>query len=65
MADDERDREPEQTERLPRTGLRVPVPKRKDVMDAIRKVREPDEQKEGNQSRFRSNLPRKVRKLRT
>jgi hypothetical protein len=43
MADDERDQEPEQTERLPRTGLHVPVPKRKDVMDAIRKVSEPDE----------------------
>ncbi|HEX5309088.1 MAG TPA: hypothetical protein VFW38_08415 [Solirubrobacteraceae bacterium] len=46
MADDQRDQEPEQTERLPRTGLRVPVPKRKDVMDALRKVSEPgkDEQ---------------------
>lgn len=40
---DERDQEPEPTERLPRTGLRVPVPKRKDVMDALRKVSEPDE----------------------
>jgi hypothetical protein len=38
----ERDQEPEPTERLPRTGLRVPVPKRKDVMDAIRKVAEPE-----------------------
>ncbi|MFI5010026.1 MAG: hypothetical protein ACHQDY_07105 [Solirubrobacterales bacterium] len=42
MTDDERDQEPEPTERLPRTGLRVPVPKRKDVMDALRKVSEPD-----------------------
>jgi hypothetical protein len=42
MADDERDQEPEPTETLPKTGLRVPVPKRKDVMDAIRKVSEPD-----------------------
>jgi hypothetical protein len=42
MADDERDQEPEPTERLPRTGLRVPIPKRKDVMDALRKVSEPD-----------------------
>lgn len=43
MTDDQRDQEPEATERLPRTGLRVPVPKRKDVMDALRKVSEPDE----------------------
>jgi hypothetical protein len=43
MADDQPDQEPEPTERLPRTGLRVPVPKRKDVMDALRKVSEPDE----------------------
>lgn len=42
MANDERDQEPEPTERLPRTGLHVPVPKRKDVMDALRKVSEPD-----------------------
>lgn len=37
MADD-----PEPTETLPKTGLPVPVPKRKDVMDAIRKVAQPD-----------------------
>jgi hypothetical protein len=43
MPDEDHDQEPEQTERLPRTGLRVPVPKRKDVMDALRKVSEPDE----------------------
>ena len=43
MADDQRDQDQEPTERLPRTGLRVPVPKRKDVMDALRKVSEPDE----------------------
>lgn len=38
--------EPEQqpkTQRLPKTGLEVPVPTRKSVMDAIRKVSEPDE----------------------
>jgi hypothetical protein len=49
MADDERDQESEATERLPRTGLRVPVPKRKDVMDAIRKVSEPDEPEQDEQ----------------
>jgi len=43
MADDEREQEPEPTERLPKTGLRVPVPKRKDVMDALRRVSEPDD----------------------
>jgi hypothetical protein len=43
MPDDERDQEPEPTERLPRTGLHVPVPTRKSVMDAIRKVSKPDE----------------------
>lgn len=40
---DEPDQQPEPTEKLPKTGLRVPVPKRKDVMDALRKVSEPDE----------------------
>ena len=40
----EHDQEPEKTERLPRTGLRVPIPTRKDVMDAIDKVSEPDEE---------------------
>jgi hypothetical protein len=45
----ERDQEPEPTERLPRTGLRVPVPKRKDVMDALRKVSEPDKPDEDEQ----------------
>ena len=43
MAEDRHDEEPEPTERLHRTGLRVPMPKRKDVMDALRKVSEPDE----------------------
>jgi hypothetical protein len=38
MADDE----PE-TQTLPKTGARVPVPKRQDVMDALRKAGEPDE----------------------
>jgi hypothetical protein len=49
MADDERDQEPE-TETLPKTGLRVPVPKRKDVMDALRKVSKPDEAEQDEQS---------------
>lgn len=31
-------------ERLPRSGLRVPAPTRKDVMDAIRKVSKPDDE---------------------
>lgn len=43
MTDGERDPQPKSAERLPCTGLRVPVPKRKDVMDALRKVSEPDE----------------------
>jgi hypothetical protein len=43
MPNDEPDQDQEQTERLPRTGLRVPVPTRKSVMDALRKVSEPDE----------------------
>jgi hypothetical protein len=41
MADS--DQQPEPTEKLPKTGLRVPVPTRKDVMDAIRKAAKPDE----------------------
>lgn len=49
MTDDEREQGQEPTERLPRTGLRVPVPKRKDVMDALRKVSEPDEHDEDEQ----------------
>jgi hypothetical protein len=47
--DDRQDQEPEPTERLPKTGLRVPVPKRKDVMDAIRKVARPNEPDEDEQ----------------
>jgi hypothetical protein len=43
MADDRQRQDQEPTERLPRTGLRVPVPTRKDVMDAIEKVSEPDD----------------------
>jgi hypothetical protein len=42
MDDDEPDQEPKPTERLPKTGLEVPIPTRKDVMDAIRKVSKPD-----------------------
>ncbi len=49
MADDKRNQEPDATEQLPRTGLRVPVPKRKEVMDAIRKVARPDEPDEDEQ----------------
>jgi hypothetical protein len=49
MADDEHDQEPEPTERLPKTGIRVPVPKRRDVMDAIRRVSEPDEPDEDDE----------------
>jgi hypothetical protein len=40
---DKPDHAQEPTERLPKTGLRVPVPKRADVMAAIRKVSQPDE----------------------
>ncbi len=39
---DKPDPQPEPTETLPKTGLRVPVPKREDVMAAIRKVSRPD-----------------------
>jgi hypothetical protein len=46
MTDDERDQERQPTERLPKTGLRVPVPKRKDVMDALRRVSKPDDEDE-------------------
>jgi hypothetical protein len=46
MADDQCDQDQEPTETLPKTGLRVPIPKRKDVMAAIRKVSEPDEPNE-------------------
>lgn len=51
MADDQRDQDQEPTERLPRTGLRVPVPTRKNVMDAIRKVARPDEPDEDEDPR--------------
>ena len=44
---DEPDHEQEPTERLPKTGLRVPVPKREDVVAAIAKVSQPDEPDEG------------------
>ena len=47
---DEPDQEQEPTERLPKTGLRVPVPKREDVLAAIRKVSEPDEEYEDDES---------------
>jgi hypothetical protein len=42
MEDREPDQEQERTERLPKTGLRVPVPKREDVMAAIAKVSRPE-----------------------
>jgi hypothetical protein len=47
---DEPDQEPESTETLPKTGLRVPVPKRKDVMDALRKASKPDKPPEDEPS---------------
>jgi hypothetical protein len=49
MDDQERRDQDEPTERLPKTGLRVPVPKRKDVMDALRRVSEPDESDEDDE----------------
>jgi hypothetical protein len=39
---DEPDQQPKPTQRTPK-GLEIPVPTRKDVMDAIRKVAKPDE----------------------
>jgi hypothetical protein len=39
---DKPDQEQQPTERLPKTGLRVPVPKREDVMAALRKVSKPE-----------------------
>jgi hypothetical protein len=39
---DEPDQKPEPTQRTPK-GLEIPVPTRKDVMAALRKVSEPDE----------------------
>ena len=42
MDDDEPDEKQQPTEKLPKTGLEVPIPTRKDVMDAIRKVSEPN-----------------------
>ncbi|MFI4990253.1 MAG: hypothetical protein ACHQHO_04990 [Solirubrobacterales bacterium] len=50
MEDQEREQERQPTERLPKTGIRVPVPKRKDVMDAIRRVSKPDEPDEDDES---------------
>jgi hypothetical protein len=44
MDDDEPDEKQQPTEKLPKTGLEVPIPTRKDVMDAIRKVSKPDEE---------------------
>lgn len=40
---DEPDKEQQPTETLSKTGLRVPVPTRGEVMAAIRKVSKPDE----------------------
>jgi hypothetical protein len=47
---DKPDQEPEPTETLPKTGLRVPVPRREDVMAAIRKVSKPDKADEDEPS---------------
>lgn len=44
------DQEQQPTETLPKTGLRVPVPKREDVMAAIAKVSKPDEDDEDDES---------------
>jgi hypothetical protein len=41
MADDP-DPQPEPTQTLPKTGARIPLPERQDVMDALRKTSEPD-----------------------
>ncbi|HXD53387.1 MAG TPA: hypothetical protein VN618_01405 [Solirubrobacteraceae bacterium] len=45
---DEPDQQQKPTERLPKSGVRVPVPEREDVMAALRKVSkpEPDEDSE-------------------
>lgn len=45
---DEPDQEQEPTQRTPK-GLEIPLPKREDVMDAIRKVAKPDEPPEDEQ----------------
>jgi hypothetical protein len=50
MADDKPDQKQQPTERLPKTGLRVPVPTRKDVMAAIAKVSRPDEPGDDDES---------------
>lgn len=47
---DKPDQEPEPTQRLPKTGLEIPIPTRKDVMDAIRKISEPEEPDEDESS---------------
>jgi hypothetical protein len=49
MEDREHDQQQEPTERLPRTGIHVPVPKRKDVMDALRRVGKPDKSDEDDE----------------
>jgi hypothetical protein len=47
---DKPDHEQEPTETLPKTGLRVPVPKRADVMAAIAKVSRPAEPGDDDES---------------
>jgi hypothetical protein len=47
---DKPDQEQESTERLPKTGLRVPVPKRTDVMAAIAKVSRPEPDEDQDES---------------
>jgi hypothetical protein len=49
---DKPDQEPERpkTQRLPKTGLEIPIPTRGDVMAAIRKVSKPDKPDEDEPS---------------
>jgi hypothetical protein len=49
MADEPDQHQDRPTQRLPKTGLEIPIPKRKDVMDAIMKVSEPDEDEQDDQ----------------
>jgi hypothetical protein len=48
---DEPDPPAEPTQTLPKTGARIPLPKRQDVMDALRKAGEPDESDAERQDR--------------
>jgi hypothetical protein len=48
MADEPDQEQQPKTQRTPK-GLEIPVPTRKDVMAALRKVSEPDEPSEGEE----------------